>query len=171
MTLGRTASNAIKIKTDGTTRAVNCACCGCGCNGVAIPENLRPLFEAATINSITMWGYPPEDFFPVGPTEGYPEGSWLADWFVTDGDLFILASLIYSVDGCLYGPPSPMEYQVNTTINAAVFIGKLEGCIFPGETGVAGTFTINGTGEFPWYYLTGGSYTSSPPPNIVISEV
>lgn len=31
MTLGRTASNAIKIKTDGTTRAVNCACCNpCG---------------------------------------------------------------------------------------------------------------------------------------------
>tara|TARA_R110000868_G_scaffold97756_1_gene268939 strand:+ start:63 stop:656 length:594 start_codon:yes stop_codon:yes gene_type:complete len=33
MTLGRTADNAIKIKTDNdTTRAVNCACCGvCGC--------------------------------------------------------------------------------------------------------------------------------------------
>lgn len=29
MIVGRTASNAIKIKTDGTTRAVNCACCGC----------------------------------------------------------------------------------------------------------------------------------------------
>ena len=29
MTLGRTADNAIKIKVeDGTTRAVNCACCG-----------------------------------------------------------------------------------------------------------------------------------------------
>ena len=33
MTLGRTASNAIKIKTDGgTTRAVECACCeNCSC--------------------------------------------------------------------------------------------------------------------------------------------
>ena len=30
MTLGRTSSGAIKIKTDGTTRAVNCACCGGG---------------------------------------------------------------------------------------------------------------------------------------------
>ena len=29
MTLGRTASNAIKIKTDGGLRAVECACCGC----------------------------------------------------------------------------------------------------------------------------------------------
>jgi len=30
MILGRTADNAIKIKTDGTTRAVNCACCASG---------------------------------------------------------------------------------------------------------------------------------------------
>jgi len=37
MTLGRTASNAIKIKTDGgTTRAVECACCG-GCPDCEIP--------------------------------------------------------------------------------------------------------------------------------------
>jgi len=28
MTLGRTADNKIKIKTDGGLRAVNCACCG-----------------------------------------------------------------------------------------------------------------------------------------------
>lgn len=38
MTLGRTASGAIKIKTDGgTTRAVGCACCGgggCDCGEV-----------------------------------------------------------------------------------------------------------------------------------------
>ena len=36
MTLGRTSSNAIKIKTDGGLRAVNCACCvppsPCNCN-------------------------------------------------------------------------------------------------------------------------------------------
>lgn len=36
MTLGRTSSNAIKIKTDGgTTRAVECACCGGGGGGCA----------------------------------------------------------------------------------------------------------------------------------------
>ena len=37
MTLGRTSSGAIKIKTDGGLRAVECACCGgggggCGCS-------------------------------------------------------------------------------------------------------------------------------------------
>ena len=30
MTLGRTSSGAIKIKTDGGLRAVSCACCGGG---------------------------------------------------------------------------------------------------------------------------------------------
>lgn len=40
MTLGRTSSGAIKIKTDGTTRAVNCACCEGGCTcGSATPIN------------------------------------------------------------------------------------------------------------------------------------
>ena len=46
MTLGRTSSNAIKIKTDGgTTRAVECACCG-GCN------------------------------FPIVCADGYESGTW-----------------------------------------------------------------------------------------------
>ena len=31
MTLGLTSSGAVKIKTDGGLRAVNCACCGCPC--------------------------------------------------------------------------------------------------------------------------------------------
>ena len=39
MTLGRTSSGAIKIKTDAPgLRAVNCACCGCAC-GSARPIN------------------------------------------------------------------------------------------------------------------------------------
>ena len=173
MTLGRTADNAIKIKTDnGTTRAVECACCGgCGCNGVAIPENLRPLFEAATIDSITMWGYPPEDFYPLGPAEGYPEGSWAADWFVVDGNLFINGGLLYSSNGCLYG--INIEYNANTDYSdaALIYFGPLEGCLPPPETGVVGTFTINGTGEFPWYYFTGELFVPPPVPlDIVILE-
>jgi hypothetical protein len=39
MTLGRTPTGAIKIKTDGGLRTVGCACCGgCGC-GSALPIN------------------------------------------------------------------------------------------------------------------------------------
>jgi hypothetical protein len=32
MTLGRSTSGAIKVKTDGGTRAVQCSCCGAGCD-------------------------------------------------------------------------------------------------------------------------------------------
>lgn len=78
MVLGRTASNAIKIKTDGTTRAVNCACCVppvplvCGC--MYVPEDLKSIIESATqvsVNGISKpWngsfasynGNPPTDF-------------------------------------------------------------------------------------------------------------
>ena len=39
MTLGLTSSGAVKIKTDGTTRAVNCACCrGCEC---PLPDSIK----------------------------------------------------------------------------------------------------------------------------------
>ena len=174
MTLGRTDKNKIKIKTDSPkgTRAVNCACCNtCGCNGVAIPENLRPLFEAATIDSITMWGYPPEDFFPLGPAEGYLEGSWAADWFVVDGNLFINGGLLYSPNGCLYG--INIEYNADTDYYdaALIWFGQLEGCLTPSEPGATGTFTINGTGEYPWYYLTGELFVPPPVPlDIVILE-
>ena len=53
MTLGRTADNKIKIKTDGgTTRAVNCACCAgvCGCVTITNPT-LAELLKNATTGS------------------------------------------------------------------------------------------------------------------------
>ena len=52
MILGRTADNAIKIKTDGGLRAVNCACCGgiCGCVTITDPT-LAELLKNATTGS------------------------------------------------------------------------------------------------------------------------
>jgi hypothetical protein len=61
MTLGRTSSNAIKIKTDtegGGLRAVGCACCVplvCGC--MYTPNNLISIIESATnvsVNGISL---------------------------------------------------------------------------------------------------------------------
>jgi hypothetical protein len=51
MTLGRTPTGAIKIKTDGGLRAVECACCGgCGCRSIKItdPVLLDTLLNATT---------------------------------------------------------------------------------------------------------------------------
>ena len=53
MTLGRTASNAIKIKTDnGTTRAVECACCGPKCYPVPFDPTGWVIIPTATGNNI-----------------------------------------------------------------------------------------------------------------------
>jgi len=50
MTLGRTADNAIKIKVeDGTTRAVNCACCGAECKRFQLTL-LGLTFEVSLVN-------------------------------------------------------------------------------------------------------------------------
>jgi hypothetical protein len=49
MTLGRTSSGAIKIKTDGGLRAVGCACCNCQELGV---RPLRPLIEGTSIDDL-----------------------------------------------------------------------------------------------------------------------
>ena len=49
MTLGRTDKGAIKIKSDSPLglRAVNCACCGCGCD-TAISGDLLQTMRTAT---------------------------------------------------------------------------------------------------------------------------
>jgi hypothetical protein len=59
MTLGRTSSNAIKIKTDGGLRAVECACCGggggsCGCSpmSAAVKDAIASATQV-TVNSIS----------------------------------------------------------------------------------------------------------------------
>ena len=49
MTLGRTSSGAIKIKTDGGLRAVECACCGdAGCGCVKVSDPLKSIIESST---------------------------------------------------------------------------------------------------------------------------
>lgn len=84
MTLGRTSSGAIKIKTDGgTTRAVECACCGGECiSGGDPPEWFPDATEAqfnqwknnsytltCSINVQTQWGSCSANFNPI--TFGY----------------------------------------------------------------------------------------------------
>ena len=63
MTLGRTASNAIKIKTDGTTRAVECACCAppCECPDSPWSPFVPPIdgtFEVSASWSSTVYQFP-----------------------------------------------------------------------------------------------------------------
>ena len=50
MTLGRTDKGAIKIKSDSPLglRAVNCACCGCGCDTAISGDLLKTMRNATT---------------------------------------------------------------------------------------------------------------------------
>ena len=80
MTLGRTSSGAIKIKTDsagGGLRAVNCECCGggeCGCYSVPISGKLLEIMLGTKDSTgITCNGVPPDKFFLT--SEGF-EALW-----------------------------------------------------------------------------------------------
>jgi len=71
MTLGRTSSGAIKIKTDGGLRAVGCACCGsCDlCGAVIASAPLLNLIKNATSVSVN-YNFPSFSYFPqVSGTE------------------------------------------------------------------------------------------------------
>ena len=165
--LGRTPEGLIKIKKDDPLglRAVNCACCGvCGCGGVAIPSSLREFADNATHNSISIFGVSP---LP-GNFSVIRVGLW--SFFIAgDYDPLGLCEIVY-IDGCLYAGPPYIEYSTDggQTVGLAKF-GPIEGCIDPQDgQGIAGTFTINGEGQFPYYYLA--DFPLVPPPNFVFND-
>ena len=69
MTLGRSSTGAIKIKTDGGLRAVNCACCGSPCNCPTRPNpDLRYKFVSTNFAEIVYQDVG-EQCFPSSPGE------------------------------------------------------------------------------------------------------
>jgi hypothetical protein len=164
MTLGRTSSGAIKIKTDGGLRAVGCACCNpCGCRNISIPEPLRTVFANAT--SVIIGGQP-LSFYYQDPVAGYWEGE------VFD------AGMIYEIGfggTCLGGR---LDYYSQATGQTLAFFGASDQCSLEDATGFTdATFTINGE-VFPYFYVNGInipdppfviSYGVAPPPNMTVS--
>jgi len=164
MTLGRTSSGAIKIKTDGGLRAVNCACCGgCGCQYLSIPEPLRTVFANAT--SVIIGGQPLEFLYQDPAT-----GSWAGEVFT--------AQMMYEIsfDGtCLWGQ---LNYNSEATGQTLANFGEADQCSLEDATGFTdATFTINGE-VFPYFYVNGInipeppfviSYGVAPPPNMTVS--
>lgn len=97
MTLGLTSSGAIKIKTDGGLRAVNCACCNpCGCGGSSVNAILKEVLDNAT--SGTANGDSSSYWYVYGPN--YWDAFWqipIYDPSLGYGNIFYSAS--YS-NGC-----------------------------------------------------------------------
>ena len=159
MTIGRTASNAIKIKTDGGLRAVECACCGgCGC-GIQVPQNLRTLVQGG---SFTMYGVSP-DYIT------FEDDYWFAEFYPESGNFYAAGIRYFFETGCLGKFLLFIEFRngdecMDGPCSGYGQFGTPEGC---GEAAVAdGTFTINGEGEYPYYWF---GDVEVPPPNLVFS--
>jgi hypothetical protein len=83
MTLGRSSTGAIKIKTDGGLRAVECACCGgCGCD-LQIKDPLLSVLRSATTGTCNG----------VGPTYFNAQGGGFEAIFELPGFIFYSVSL------------------------------------------------------------------------------
>ena len=150
MTLGRSSTGAIKIKTDaegGGLRAVECACCGgCGCQ-TSPSAALIPILDAATY--ATCNGLPPTNWIFVS----LPGSSgWYAEWFYST----IHTLRWFSETKCLY-------LSGDNALN--IFeSGGIECCSMP--PCFSGNFTINGE-SYPFFSLLYDPSSPITPPDFV----
>ena len=124
-----------------------------------------------------MYGYSPIDF-----EADVVANTWTAFW-ASEPEPLYLAELTYYIDtGCLTRTGFDIEWVPEypppgggVLISGIGSIGTPESCEninFPTATG---TFTINGEGEFPYYYFTGlnestgQNYLFLPPPDLVFT--
>jgi len=160
MILGRTPEGLIKTKSDDPLglRAVECACCSCGC-AVSLPQSIKTLADNATAESFSFNGVfaESENFERSGPDEWY---ALISLGFGTE---------IYYINGCLqfyysYVPPAP-----ESGLGFAE-TGNPEECAFPlGSSTVTGNFTINAITGFDYFYYTDEGQIPVPPPVIVFT--
>lgn len=188
MTLGRTSSNAIKIKTDaagGGLRVVNCACCGpCTCvfsEGDIVTISALGKSSTVTIGQtpqgpVSCWGDIGEQTenqvfvpFRVRQTysDGTPGGTCIPDAIIIETeDFFYAYRWTYSIQGCT----CKIEYAENTNISDVMINLRYDACIsenFPPGCCVCNeqleteTITKSGVLYFP---ITGyGTYNVTMP--------
>ena len=177
MTLGRTPEGAIKTKSDGGLRAVNCACCGgCGCLGVKLPSHLFQTLKNAT--SAIVWGTSSTTFFP-NPEPPYDDRLWEMQWLLGPiPDLppeYTYNYVLYlTKNGCLWFSGLYACGSVDAGYASVAQAGNTDDgnsnvCVY--EPFVTGTFSINGEGGFPYYYAPYIYDICDPPgpPNLIIT--
>ena len=151
---------------------VACGCCGCGCFEISIPIELRETFENAT--SGTVWGYN-STYFELNPA---PDFFWFMEWFfpAPEGAAYqILVETAFGKNGCFYfrGEYLPVDDIGGLELYGGLALyGNPAGCLLETTTYAEGTFTINGEGEFRYYYIVqeaGIPYSIPPVPNLVIT--
>ena len=190
MTLGLTSSGAVKIKTDnGTTRAVNCACCG-PCTCVFNDGDIVTISALGKSSTVTMGQT------SHGPVPCYGDiGENRTDqifiryrirWVLSDGstggicvpnsiredyeDWFYRYIWRYSIQGCI----CRIDFEQNTNISDVIINENMDACDssgnFPPGCCICGggfinyqtaTITKRGSVSFP---ITGyGTYNATMP--------
>ena len=183
MTLGRTSSGKIKIKTaGGGLRAVNCACCGgCGCASVSVSVDLLAVFENILTYPPCLGcsGYSPPPGYPSLPTcFGRPP-----DFFTIDADMFaggfdfiwdfvgggadFVAASYFPDQNCLHINGFNLDSDTYSFYNE-LYIGEIEGCCESGMTcSVAGDILINGQPFPAWNSIVDAGKPLVTPPIFV----
>jgi hypothetical protein len=148
MTLGRTTSGAIKIKTDGGLRAVNCACCGCDvCSAIVMPASISIILDAITSPSqCSLLGIKPNNFFV---SDDYLIMGWTGD--MDDPSRYFFGSSVYYKESkCFsmnfrYWSNMPFSNQTEEYVASGL-------CADQGENLFITDFLINNK-TFPSYYF------------------
>ena len=176
MTLGRTPAGAIKTKSDGGLRAVNCACCGgCGCLGVKLPSHLFQTLKNAT--SAIVWGTNSDEFLP-NPAPPFDFLLWSMRWHLGPVPDIPDTNYGYGLNlhkngclefGALYACDSVDAGYASSAYAGNTDDGNSNVCVY--EPFVTGTFSINGEGGFPYYYAPYIYDICDPPgpPNLIIT--
>jgi len=126
---------------------VSCGCC-CGCRAISIPASLRPSIE--NTSSLSVWGYPQGGFTRYSSTFWNSQAAILPP----SRNPFGLSWNITYEDGCLISLVLSYTYTLQQS-SVAYFGEKKDSCIPAGFGAVESTFLINGTEQFPYFYLTG----------------
>jgi len=136
MILGRTASNAIKIKTDGGLRAVNCACCGPKCYPVPFDPTGWVIIPTATGNNIfnrdltvqmsyngtTFSGDPFSKSSPSFPMTRTQNGDDCVAWQGDYGgspDFWYASAALFRISGVFYFSYLANEIEYEPNISSA----------------------------------------------------
>ena len=189
MTLGLTPTGAIKIKTDGGLRAVECACCG-PCTCVFSDGDIVTISALGKSSTVTI-GQTPHGPVPCwGDNGGQSENQvfirYKTRWTFSDGntgsecvpqeiredyeDWFYRYTWRYSIQGCI----CRIDFEENTNISDVIINHNYDACDssgnFPPGCCICGggftnyqtaTITKRGSVSFP---ITGyGTYNATMP--------
>ena len=165
MALGRSTSGAIKIKTDGGLRAVNCACCECDfCSDIVMPASISIILDAITSPSQCS-------IFGINPNNFYVDNDFIIAGWTGDVDdpsrYFDGSSIYYKESKCFsmdfrYWSDMPFSNQTEEYVTSGL-------CPDQGENLFITDFLINNKTCPSYYFVDGGLIAPTVKPVFVFT--